>query len=203
MLERPRPRLVVASGNAHKIQEMADALGQWFMVEGLPANYDAPEETGDTFLANARIKAEVASQGLGTLALADDSGICVDALDGAPGIFSARFAGEHGSYEANNDELLRRLGDRPVDQRGAHYVCALSLADQRGQIFACSGEWFGHIGLRRQGSGGFGYDPLFLTADGRTAAELPPAEKRSISHRAKALEKLVLWLEQRRTQVPG
>ncbi|MBM65765.1 MAG: non-canonical purine NTP pyrophosphatase, RdgB/HAM1 family [Myxococcales bacterium] len=201
MLERPR--LVVATGNLHKIQEMTDALGQWFVVEGLPPDYEAPEETGSSFLANARIKAETASQRLGLLSIADDSGICVDALDGAPGIYSARFAGDHGDDEANNDTLLQRLGDRPLQERGAHYVCALSLADPRGQVFACSGEWFGQIGFGRKGSGGFGYDPLFMIGDGRTAAELPADEKRRISHRAKALAKLVVWLEERRTQIPG
>ena len=87
MLERPR--LVIATGNRHKIQEMTEVLGQWFVVEGLPKNYDAPEETGHDFLSNARIKSETASQRLNTMALADDSGICVDALDGAPGIYSA------------------------------------------------------------------------------------------------------------------
>ncbi|MAO83304.1 MAG: non-canonical purine NTP pyrophosphatase, RdgB/HAM1 family [Myxococcales bacterium] len=201
MLERPR--LVIATGNRHKIQEMTEVLGQWFVVEGLPKNYDAPEETGHDFLSNARIKSETASQRLNTMALADDSGICVDALDGAPGIYSARFAGRHGDDEANNDELLRQLGDLAMAERGAHYVCALSLADPRGQVFACSGEWFGHIGFQRRGSSGFGYDPLFVTEDGRTAAEFPDDEKRRASHRARALEKLLVWLEQRRTQVPG
>ena len=86
---------------------------------------------------------------------------------------TARFAGRHGDDEANNDELLRQLGDLAMAERGAHYVCALSLADPRGQVFACSGEWFGHIGFQRRGSSGFGYDPLFVTEDGRTAAEFP------------------------------
>ena len=197
-----RPRLIVATGNSHKVQEMAEALNAWFEVEGLPNDYEAPEETGQTFLANARLKAETASERLGCLALADDSGLCVDALDGGPGIYSARFAGAHGNDEANNDKLLHELKGRTLDERGAHYVCALSLADPRGQVFACSGEWFGRIGFKRQGTGGFGYDPLFITPDGRTAAELPPEEKQLVSHRAIALDKLILWLEERRTKIP-
>lgn len=198
-----RPLLVIATGNAHKVAEMEEVLGTWFTVEGLPSGYEAPAEDGQSFAENARIKAETAARTLGALSLADDSGICVDALNGAPGIHSARYAGEPADDLANNEKLLAALAETPESERGAHYVCALSLADVRGQTFACQAEFFGSIGSAPRGSHGFGYDPLFVLEDGRTAAEIPADEKRQISHRARALEKLALWLEERRTVLPA
>ncbi len=187
--------LVIATGNRHKIDEMKDHLGPWFRVQGLPKDYVAPAEDGSTFAANARIKAETAARRLGRLCLADDSGICVDYLDGAPGIYSARFAGEACDDEANNDLLLERLSSVPAEQRSARFVCALSLAGPNGEIAAFEGVFEGHIGHERRGDGGFGYDPLFMLPEGCSSAELPPHEKQRRSHRGQALAQLALALD--------
>ena len=193
MLERPR--LVIATGNHHKIQEMTEVLGQWFVVEGLPKNYDAPEETGHDFLSNARIKSETASQRLNTMALADDSGICVDALDGAPGIYSARFAGRHGDDEANNDKVLEEMRKVSDLDRSCRFRCVLALVGQ-GLEETFAGSCEGVLLPVRRGSGGFGYDPLFLPNESEaTFAEISLDEKAKISHRARALTKLIDWLE--------
>ena len=182
--------LIIATGNPHKIAEMHAQLEAWFDVRGLPPNYDEPEENGATFAANARIKAETAARRLNTICLADDSGLVVDALDGAPGIYSARYAGVHGDDEANNDKLLQALIAVPDAARSARFICALSLASPEGEIAAFEAAFEGKVGHERRGTNGFGYDPLFELPDGRTSAELPPAEKQRCSHRGVALAKL-------------
>ncbi|MCQ2486835.1 MAG: RdgB/HAM1 family non-canonical purine NTP pyrophosphatase [Clostridia bacterium] len=150
------------------------------------------EEDGTTFEANAIIKAKAGCELSGYPTLADDSGLCVDALDGAPGIFSARYAsedGENANDEANNDKLLRELEGVPDEKRTAQYVCAVAAVFPDGREFVVRGECKGVIGHERLGKGGFGYDPLFLVGD-KTFAEVPPEVKDSQSHRSVALHKM-------------
>jgi XTP/dITP diphosphohydrolase len=191
-----RTRLIVATGNRHKVEELSAQLGEFFVVEGLPEGYDPPAEDGMSFAANAKIKAQSAAARLGCLCLADDSGICVDALDGAPGIHSARFAGAGASDQANNQKLLAALADLEPTQRSARFVCALSLATPEGEIAAFQGVFEGVIAAAPRGAAGFGYDPLFITADGRTAAQLSGAEKRARSHRGAAVAALLTALKE-------
>ena len=153
-----------------------------------------PDETGSTFLENATIKAKAAAAFTGLPALADDSGICIDALDGAPGIFSARWAGPGSSAEDWIRKTLDLLKDTPDDQRMCRYVCALSLTDASGDVIAVSeGTMEGRISRSPSGHGGFGYDPIFLGAPNYeiTAAELSSEEKHAISHRGVALRNLL------------
>ena len=173
---------VVATHNPHKVEELARILAPLLPgVELLP--YDGPEpvEDGDTFEANALIKARAAHAHTGLPALADDSGIEVDALDGAPGIHSARYAGTRDDRD-NLELLLANLGDRA--DRAARFVCAAAWVDDEGEL-AVRGEWQGEIADAPRGAGGFGYDPIFVPHDGagRAAGELTPAEKDALSHR--------------------
>jgi len=190
-------RLVVATGNPGKLREFAAILAP-FDIEALPQDaFGVPEaeEPYPTFLENALTKARNASRHTGLPAIADDSGILADALDGAPGVRSARFAGEPKSDARNNALLVERLRDAPT--RKAHYYCVIVLvrsADDP-QPLVADGQWHGEIVLEPRGSGGFGYDPYFLLPElGRTAAELPLAEKNRISHRGRALAALVAAL---------
>lgn len=186
-------KLIIASNNAHKLEEIKAILGDLFeeIVSMREAGIDHETiEDGSTFMENAIKKAREIAEISGCCAIADDSGICVDALDGAPGIFSARFCGRHGDDEANNDLLLEKLSGR--DDRGAHYTCAMALARPDGSIVQAEGYLYGVIGHERIGSNGFGYDPLFFLPEyGMTTAQLAPEEKNRISHRANALHKLV------------
>lgn len=148
------------------------------------------EETGTTFEENALLKARSGCAVSGLPTLSDDSGLCVDALDGAPGIYSARFSsedGENGDDEANNRKLLRLLGDTPLEKRTAHYACSIAAVFPDGRKRTSYGECRGWIGFEERGSNGFGYDPLFLINDRQTFAEIPPAEKDARSHRSAAL----------------
>ena len=190
-----RPQLIIATGNPHKVDEMRDQLSPWFDVVGLPTGYQSPIEDGNTFAANALIKAQTAALRLNCLCLADDSGICVDYLDGAPGIYSARYAGEQCDDEANNDRLLAELSQVRGDQRKAHFVCALSLAAPTGELASFEGIFEGKVGYERKGQGGFGYDPIFVLPDGRTSAQLSASEKRQLSHRGKALLRMTESLD--------
>lgn len=185
-------RIVLASGNAGKLAELNRLLGDAgieFVAQGELGVEDI-EETGLTFVENALLKARYAARVTGLPALADDSGLCVDALDGAPGLYSARYAGQPSDAARNIDKLLAALGGLPDERRGAHFHCTLALlrhVDDPRPLIA-QGEWHGRILTARRGTGGFGYDPVFLDPDtGKTAAELEPATKNRISHRGRAL----------------
>lgn len=153
----------------------------------------AVEETGDTFAANAALKATLQARHLGQWVLADDSGLCVDALDGRPGVFSARYAGADADDAANNRRLLDELGDTPLERRTAHYVCHMALADPSGTLRAESEErCHGRIVFADRGTGGFGYDPFFEIIEyHRTFGELSPVVKACLSHRARAVRRLL------------
>lgn len=191
-------RVLVASRNAKKLKELRRILDEAGVagVELVSLNevppYEEAPETGATFEENAIAKARDGAVATGLPCVADDSGIEVDALNGMPGVLSARWAGGHGDDAANNTLLLAQLGDVPDDRRGARFVstCALVLPD--GTTTVVRGEWPGTIAREPNGDGGFGYDPLFLPDDGTgSAAELTPAEKDAISHRGRALTQLI------------
>ncbi len=183
-------KLVVASTNPGKLREIGQILAP-LGIEVLPQSaFDVPEaeEPYDTFVENALAKARHAAQRTGLPALADDSGICVDALGGAPGVYSARFAGEPRSDERNNAKLLEILAGQT--NRAAHYYCVIVVMRHGTdpQPLIAQGLWHGEILHAARGSGGFGYDPLFLDPEsGQTGAELAPARKNLMSHRGKAL----------------
>jgi XTP/dITP diphosphohydrolase len=194
-------KLVLASGNPGKLREIGALLAP-LAIEVVPQSQlgiAEAEEPYETFLENALAKARHASRAAGLPALADDSGLSVDALGGAPGVHSAYYAGREGNREErdrrNNDKLLANLSDR----RSAHYVCVMVLvknAEDRNPLVA-EGLWHGEIARAPRGANGFGYDPLFLVKElGRTAAELDPAHKNRISHRGLALQKLVALLNE-------
>jgi len=188
-------RIVLASSNPGKLAEfnrlLADSGLEVVTQASLGVN-DA-EETGLSFVENALLKARHAARATGLPALADDSGLCVDHLRGAPGLYSARYAGKHGDNAANNAKLLHELDGVPPEKRGAFFICVLALiqhADDPAPLIA-EGRWQGHVLSETRGVQGFGYDPLFI-ADGQTAsaAELDPALKSRISHRGQALARL-------------
>lgn len=185
-------RVVLASSNAGKLREFDGLLaGSGFTVmRQSDLGIAPPPETGSTFLANALIKARNASRLTGLPAIADDSGLEVDALGGGPGVHSARFAGEQASDEENLDKLLQALEGRPPAERGARYRCVVvyvAHADDE-QPLVGEGSWEGAIIDARRGNGGFGYDPSFVPrGDTRTVAEIPAEEKNQKSHRAQAL----------------
>ena len=187
-------RVVLATHNQHKAAEFQDILGN--AIPGLEiVPYDGPEpvEDGVTFEANALIKARVAAAHTGLPALADDSGICVDAMGGAPGIFSARWAGSHGDAEANLRLLLDQIVDLPDGSRGAHFTATLALVTPAGEETVVQGVWPGGIAHEPRGSHGHGYDPIFVPTghDGKTAAELGPDVKNVESHRARAFAAVI------------
>ena len=195
-----RPRVFLASRNAKKLAEMQRILAEHvpdIEVLGLDdvTPYDEPPETEATFEGNALIKAYAAVEATGLPSLADDSGLCVDALNGMPGVLSARWAGTKKDDHATNELLLEQLADVPEDRRGAHFTCAVAFAYPVGAAgiaeHVVHGEMHGHVIREMRGSGGFGYDVLFV-ADGhdRTSAELPPDEKDAISHRGQALREI-------------
>ena len=191
-------RIAFASGNRHKVAEIAALLEpRGWAVEPLPLTVD---EDAPTFAGNADKKARAALAQSGLPSLADDSGLEVDALDGAPGVLSARYAGAGHDDAANNAKLLGALAGVPDDRRTARFRCALVLVDSDGVRLEAEGTCEGRIGRALRGAGGFGYDPLFLLADdaaGRTMAELAPDEKNQVSHRAQALGKLAQALAER------
>ena len=189
-------RVVLATGNAGKLREMREILAPWDVEVRSLDEYarSAAEETGLTFVENALLKARHAAAASGLPAIADDSGLEVDALRGAPGIRSARYAGPDASDQANNERLLGELAAVAPPERTARYRCAmvfLRWAEDPSPVIA-QAAWDGTIALEPRGSGGFGYDPLFLVDDGaRTAAELPADEKNRRSHRGQALRRLI------------
>ncbi len=191
--------VVLASSNAGKLRELAAVLAplELELITQGALGIPAPEETGSTFLDNALLKARHAAQRACLPALADDSGLEVDALDGAPGVWSARFAGEGASDAANLERLLQELAGRRGQPRSARYQCVivfLRSAADRAPLIA-RGSWEGSIIGEPRGSGGFGYDPVFVPEGlARTAAELAPAEKNLVSHRGQALRALIAML---------
>lgn len=189
-------KIVLGTGNAKKLRELRLVLPDPRLdLESLADYPDAIEvdETGATFAENARLKACQQAKHLSRWVLSDDSGLAVDALGGAPGIFSARYAGTHGDDHANNEKLLRELAGVPDDRRGAKFVCALCLSDPDGKpVIETEAHCCGRIGHKYQGDGGFGYDPLFIICEyHRTFAQLDQPIKRAISHRAVAMRKFV------------
>lgn len=185
-------KIVVASNNRHKISEIEAMLAKIYGGEIKALSLSdigftkEIEENGKTFEENAEIKARAAAA-LGYTAIADDSGLCVDALDGKPGIYSARFAGEPCSDAENNKKLLALMADVPDEKRGAKFVCVLCCITPDGRELFARGECPGTILHRAKGEGGFGYDPLFLYENGKSFAELSPEEKNKVSHRARAM----------------
>jgi XTP/dITP diphosphohydrolase len=183
--------LVLASGNAGKLRELREILGGSFEVRAQAEfGVEDIEETGLSFVENALLKARHAAQATGLPALADDSGLCVDALGGAPGLYSARYAGTHGDARANISKLLAALRDVPDEQRTAHFHASIVLLRHATdpQPLIAEGSWHGRILHAPRGDGGFGYDPVFLDPElGVSAAEVEPAVKHRISHRGRAL----------------
>ena len=186
-------RLIIASNNAHKIYEIKKILGEKFdeIVSLKEAGIDHETvEDGSSFMENAVKKAREIAEISGCHALADDSGICAHALDNAPGIFSARFAGAHGDDEANNRLLLEKL--REKEDKTAHYTCAMALCYPDGSLVTAEGYMYGSITYDVRGERGFGYDPLFVpVGEDRTVAQMTDDEKNAISHRSKALALLL------------
>lgn len=188
--------IVVATGNAHKVEEIAAGLhvpGWRFVAASeLEAGWPSPVEDGETFEANARIKALAAHERFGLAALADDSGLEVDALGGEPGVHSRYFAGPDATDAENNALLLERLASFAPGERAARFRSTLVLIDEHGHETVATGTCEGSIGFEARGENGFGYDPLFLpeATPGCTMAELPMAEKNAISHRGAALRAL-------------
>lgn len=191
-----KQKLVLASNNAHKIKELRNMLGDRFDILSMAeAGFEGEiDESGNTFEANAILKAEAVRDRTGYLALADDSGLMVDALEGAPGVNSARYAGRHGDDAANNEKLLYLMEEIPQAQRGAKFVSVLALASPFTKTLTFRGECPGTILFAGRGQGGFGYDPLFEYETGKTFAEMNQAEKDAVSHRARAMAKLLEYL---------
>lgn len=188
-------KLVLASSNRGKLEELRHLLGGSGieLLAQSDLGVEDAEETGLTFIENALLKARHASRVTGLPALADDSGLCVDALGGAPGLYSARYAGEPADPQRNIDKLLAALDGIDDARRGAHFQCVLVVLRhaEDPQPLLVEGQWRGRITRERRGEGGHGYDPVFLDPEhGQTAAEMPMALKNRISHRGKALEQL-------------
>ena len=195
-------RVVLASGNAGKLREFSELLATsgLELVRQSDFGVAPPPETGTTFLDNALIKARNAARVTGLPAIADDSGIEVDALDGAPGVYSARYAGEGASDEANLSKLLGALDGLPAERRTARYRCVIVfVANQRDpRPLVGEGTWEGQIIAARRGDGGFGYDPSFVPrGESRTAAEMPAEEKNRHSHRGQAMRAFLAQFAQR------
>lgn len=191
--------VIIASNNAHKADEIRNALNfeGWEFKTLREAGLESdPEETGSSFVENARIKARAVHELTGGAVLADDSGLMVDALSGAPGVYSARYAsvdGRDSSDAANNEKLMRELTDVPDDKRTARFVCSLVFIDEDGSETDAEGTVEGAIGHRLQGQNGFGYDPLFVPnvfGGVKTMAQVSQAEKAQVSHRGNALRAL-------------
>jgi XTP/dITP diphosphohydrolase len=190
-------QLLLATRNAGKLAELQRLLAsavpgvEVLGLRDVPEYPEAPE-TGATFEENALLKAREAVRYTGLPAVADDSGLTVDALNGMPGIFSARWSGRHGDDEANTALLLGQLSDVPDERRGGAFVCAAALVTPEGTEHVLRAEWRGAVIREKRGSNGFGYDPVFVPAGGqRTAAELAPAEKDAVSHRGQAFTALL------------
>jgi len=188
-------KILLATQNQGKVRELQELLTdediEVLSLQDIP-DWEEVEETGKTFAENAALKASAALHRTGLIALADDSGLEVDALDGWPGVYSARFSGEPKDDERNNDKLLHLLESIPDDQRIARFRCALVIATPDGKEYLTEGSVEGRILTQRRGKGGFGYDPLFFVSEfARTMAELNLAQKNKLSHRAQAFRKVI------------
>ncbi|UVJ53078.1 RdgB/HAM1 family non-canonical purine NTP pyrophosphatase [Trueperella pyogenes] len=193
--------IILATRNAHKVEEVRNILAPLLpsvpSISPVPARLPEPVEDGVTFAENAIIKANQVARELGVPAIADDSGLCVDILGSAPGIFSARWSGRHGDDAANLDLLLAQLADVKPVQRGARFVCAAALALPDGTVVVEEGHMAGQLRYERAGEGGFGYDPIFQPEGyDVTNAQLSPADKNAISHRGKAFAALAPHIAQ-------
>ena len=191
--------IVAATNNEGKLRELRElcaGLGARCLSLREAGIESDPEETGASFEENALIKARAAQQKCRLPVLADDSGVCIDALGGAPGVYTARYAGEHATNEENIDKLLCELSEiKDPLERGGRYVCAAVLLLPDGRVYTARGECEGFVGFERRGEGGFGYDPIFCLPDGRSMAQIPPDEKDLISHRGRALRLLFSQLD--------
>lgn len=190
-------KVIIATNNIHKVEEISDFFSalDWECKSLAQAGIDSnPEETGTTLIENARIKAQTAHKLSGCAVLADDSGLLVDALDGAPGVYSSRYAGEEGNDQKNNAFLLENIANAKPEDRTAHFSCVLCFIDEDGTETTAEGRVEGLIGFEERGTEGFGYDPIFLPDDfnnEHTFAELGLTEKQKASHRARALRDLM------------
>lgn len=191
-------KILIATHNAHKkeeLQRILSPLGIEIVTDtDIGIELTDVEETGTTFEENSFLKSESGCKESGLPCIADDSGLAVDYLDGAPGVFSARYSGEHGNDEKNIDKLLGELKDVPDEKRTARFVCAATCVFPDGRKISVRGECEGMIAHERHGNGGFGYDPIFMVG-GKSFGETSPEEKDSLSHRGKALRKLFEELE--------
>ena len=186
-------KIIIATHNKHKLQEMSRILspmGYEVVTDtDLGIELSDVEENGETFLDNARIKSEAGCKESGLPCIADDSGLCVDALGGAPGVYSARYSGVHGDDDGNNRKLLKELEGVPTEKRTAHFACAICVSFPDGSEVTATGKCEGFIGYEKKGTNGFGYDPLFMVGD-RSLAQMSAEEKDAISHRGNALKEL-------------
>ena len=184
-------KLIVATGNAHKLREIAEIFTDFEVVGQKQAGFcEEVEETGETFAENALLKARAATNALKCIALADDSGLCVPALGGAPGVHSARYAGEHGNDKKNRDLLLENLKNEK--DRSAYFVSAVALTFPDGKELVVEGKTYGSILTEEVGVGGFGYDCIFQSNDlGKSFGEATAEEKNAVSHRYRALQALL------------
>ena len=182
-----KKKLVVATGNLHKLREIAEIFTEFEVVSQKQMGFDEDvEETGTTFAENALIKARAAAKALGCVALADDSGLCVDALNGEPGIYSARYCGHHGSDEENRRLLLKNM--LGVENRSAHFTSAIALVYPDGRELLAEGHTYGKILYEEVGNGGFGYDCIFENDDlGKSFGVATAEEKNAVSHRGRAI----------------
>ena len=180
-------KLVVATGNAHKLREIAQIFPEYEVISQKQAGFfDEVDETGLSFMENALIKARAACEALGLPVLADDSGLCVEALGGAPGIYSARYSGAHGDDKGNRALLLKNM--QGIADRTAYFVCAVAVVSPDGREWTAEGKTEGEILVEEDGEGGFGYDPIFFSADLQKSFGIASAEeKNSVSHRYRAL----------------
>ena len=190
-----KPKMVVATGNANKLREFSQLFIDYEVVSQKEMGFlEEVEETGVTFAENALIKARAAAKALGVPALADDSGLCVTALGGAPGVYSARYSGDHND-KSNREKLLKELGDS-VD-RTAYFQCAIALVYPNGKELIAEGRTYGNILFEERGEGGFGYDSLFESVDlKKSFGEATAEEKNAVSHRNRALKALLEKLDE-------
>lgn len=188
MTNTNRPTIVLASGNKGKLIELQQMIGDLATVKSaFDLGVELPEETGETFAENAMLKSQAAFQQTGMISLADDSGLEVDALEGAPGVYSARYAGAHATDAENNARLITEMQDVPDEFRTGRFRSAIAITFSADHTVVFEGAVGGEIGHSPRGDGGFGYDPLFVLPDGRTLAEYAPEEKNAISHRGEAM----------------